>query len=96
MRLILFAKIKALSLSENVSKIDPKYIAWSLWVRRYEQASRIEMGVEHNIGLILIFILYQPILVYVGLITSDDVYDYSYFKPPSEDNERLLGSRRCK
>ena len=54
-----------MSLSEDVGKIYPKSIAWSFWVGRYEQASRIEMDVEHNMGLILIFILYQPILAYL-------------------------------
>ena len=54
-----------MSLSEEVGKIDPESIAWSFWIGRYEQASRIEMDVEHNVGLFLIFILYQPILAYM-------------------------------
>ena len=55
-----------MSLSEDVGKIDPKIIAWSFSVGRYEQASGIKMDVEHNMGLILIFILYQPILAYLA------------------------------
>ena len=54
MQLTWFAKSKALSLFDDVNKIDPKYVARSLWAGNYEQVPRIEMDVQHDMGLNLI------------------------------------------